>query len=489
MNTNYLEKLEFNKVLEILSNFCITYIGQNIVSSLFPSNNADEVENMLNETNEAINLLHRNSTPPITNFNDITIAIKILNSSGTLSMKYLLDLACILKQAHDLKQYFDKEYIKKEEYPILATLFFNLYTNTNIVKTIFDSITDENTISDNASFKLKSIRKSQKQIEHDIKEKLNNILHSSNFSKYIQDSIVTIRNDRYVIPIKEEYRNSIKGFIHDISSTGSTLFIEPISIFELNNQLNNLKIEENIEIDNILRELSKLFYPYIDNLNNNINIIGKIDFIFAKAKYSNSIEGIYPKINNTKIIDLKDARHPLIKKENVVPISITLGKDFSCLVITGPNTGGKTVTLKTTGLLCLMAYCGLNIPVKEGSSIYVFDNIFADIGDDQSISDSLSTFSSHMINIVDIIKNVTSNSLILLDELGSGTDPIEGASLAISILQHFYNSDCLTIATTHYQELKKHALITNGFENASVEFDINTLSPTYRLLIRSSWKK
>lgn len=483
MNSNYLEKLEFNKIIEQLSNFSITYVGKNMISDLFPSNNSDIVKNLLNETNEAINLLHRNNTPPIVYFNDITIALKTLNASGTLSVKSLLDLASILKQAHNLKEYFNKEYVKKEEYPILTTLFLNLYTNTNIMKIIFDSLIDENTISDNASSKLKSIRKNQKILEQNIKDKLNNILHSTSFSKYIQDSIVTIRNDRYVIPVKEEYRNYIKGFIHDISSTGSTVFIEPSSIFELNNQLNNLKIEENIEIDDILKKLSELFYPYIDNLKNNTDIIGKIDFIFAKAKYSNSIEGVYPKINNKKIIDLKEAKHPLINKETVVPISITLGQNFSCLIITGPNTGGKTVALKTTGLLCLMCCCGLNIPVKDGSSIYVFDNIFADIGDDQSINDSLSTFSSHMKNIVDIIKNATSNSLVLLDELGSGTDPIEGASLAISILQHFYDSGCLTIATTHYQELKKHALINNGFENASVEFDISTLSPTYRLLI------
>lgn len=309
------------------------------------------------------------------------------------------------------------------------------------------------------------------------------MIHSSKYSKYIQENVVTIRNDRFVIPIKEEYRSQIKGFVHDISNAGSTLFIEPISIFDLNNEISELKIKEEIEIEKILQELSNLFTPYINELNSDIETIGFIDFIFAKAKYARAINANIPKINTNKEINLINARHPLLDKDKVVPISLNLGKDYSTLLITGPNTGGKTVTLKTVGLLTCMSCSGLAISADDTSSIYIFDNIFADIGDDQSISDSLSTFSSHILNIIDITKNASSNSLILVDELGSGTDPVEGANLAISILDNFQKLGALTIATTHYPELKKYALITKNFENASVEFDINTLSPTYKLLI------
>ena len=330
---------------------------------------------------------------------------------------------------------------------------------------------------------MQKIRKKIRNLEQEIRSKLNSMIHSSKFSKYVQENLVTIRNDRFVIPIKEEYRSQVKGFVHDVSNAGSTLFIEPISIFELNNEINQLKLDEEVEIEKILQTLTSLFYPYIEELESDLKLIGSLDFIFAKAKYSKSISGITPVINTKKEISLINARHPLIDKSKVVPISIELGKDFSTLLITGPNTGGKTVTLKTVGLLTCMACSGLNIPADENSSIFVFDNIFADIGDDQSIADSLSTFSSHMTNIVDITKNANKNSLILVDELGSGTDPLEGANLAISILDYFKSINALTIATTHYQELKKYALITPGFENASVEFNVETLSPTYKLLI------
>ena len=299
----------------------------------------------------------------------------------------------------------------------------------------------------------------------------------------MQENVVTIRNDRFVIPVKQEYRSQIKGFVHDTSSTGSTVFIEPISVFEANNALNNLRVDEAAEIERILQDLSSLLFPYTNELFSNIEAIGSLDFIFAKAKYSNSINGITPMINNEKYVHLIKARHPLIDSKSVVPISISIGKDCSLLIITGPNTGGKTVSLKTVGLLEAMACSGLNIPTDEKSSIYVFDDIFADIGDDQSIADSLSTFSSHIKNIANIVNSATSESLILVDELGSGTDPLEGANLAISILEYFKNSNILCLATTHYQELKKYALVTNKVQNASVEFDIENLQPTYRLLI------
>lgn len=331
-------------------------------------------------------------------------------------------------------------------------------------------IIDENTIADSASNKLSSIRKEQRKLEETIKEKLNSFIHSSTYSKYVQENLITIRNDRFVIPIKEEYRSNIKGFIHDISASGSTVFIEPMTIFELNNQLNLLKAEETIEMEKILMHLSSLFTPYVKELEQNYETIGILDFIFAKAKYALSTNAIFPKINDEKFIELFGAKHPLLDKDTAVPISIELGKHFSSLVITGPNTGGKTVTLKTVGLLCLMACSGLFIPAKENSSIYVFDKIYADIGDEQSIVESLSTFSSHMSNIIEILNSSTKESLILLDELGAGTDPIEGSSLAVSILETFNKKGCLTISTSHYSEIKNYSLITDGFENASMRF-------------------
>ncbi|MBQ3415740.1 MAG: endonuclease MutS2 [Clostridia bacterium] len=483
MTTNYLEKLEYFKILEILSNYCNTYIGKEKALSLLPSSDKNIVQNLLNETEEAVNLVYRNSTPSIPEINNIDDYLITLNSYGSLSAKALLNLANIFKISENLKKYFYKDYIDETEYQILSTYFSNLYSNSSITKKIFDSIIDENTISDNASNNLNKIRKDEKKIEQDIKNKLTSILHSSSYSKYIQENIFTIRNDRFVIPVKEEYRGNIKGFIHDMSSTGSTVFIEPISIFELNNKLNNLKIEENIEIDKILQDLSKLFYPFVDTLKLDLETIGQLDFIFAKAKYSKILKATTPFISDQKQFNFVNAKHPLLNQDTAVPISVSLGKDFSCLLITGPNTGGKTVTLKTIGLLTCMACSGLNIPVDNNSSIFVFDKIFADIGDDQSISDSLSTFSSHMLNIVDILNTSNENSLILVDELGSGTDPLEGANLAISILETFKRKNSLVVATTHYQELKKYALVTEGFENASVEFDLSTLSPTYHLLL------
>ncbi len=483
MKQAYLNKLEYNKILEILSTYCKTYIGKEIVENLLPSNNKEEVKNLLEETNQAVNLTYRISTPPISEISNIDESLIILNDYGTLSIKSILDIAKILKISQELKDYFYTDTIDTLSFSSLNKYFSRLYTNKNIVDKIFKIIIDENTISDDASSNLKTIRKKQRNLEQDIKDKLNSFIHSSNYSKYVQENIITIRNDRYVIPIKEEYRSMIKGFIHDVSSSGSTIFIEPISIFELNNKVNNLRLEEHIEIEKILKELSLLLCPYTNELKQNVQIIGYIDFIFAKSSYSKDINGITPLISDKKEINLVNARHPLIDKNQVVPISLNLGKEFLSLVITGPNTGGKTVTLKTIGLLICMACSGINIPADEKSSIYVFDEIYADIGDDQNISESLSTFSSHMVNIVDIVNNSTPNSLILLDELGSGTDPLEGANLAISILDYFKNKNTLTISTTHYQELKEYALVTKNIENASVQFDLENLKPTYKLLI------
>ena len=483
MYKHYLEKLEFNKVVEKLSNYCATYKGRKMALSLLPSNDKDEVKEILNETAEAVNLVYRNSFPGLYEIADITVELKLLQSNSQLSAKALLNLANIFKLAQELKDYFNQDFLDVADYPTISNLFSELYSNKNVYSTIFEKIIDENTIDDKASKNLQSIRRKKRKLDQDIRSKLQSLIHSASYSKYIQENIVTIRNDRFVIPVKEEYRSQIKGFVHDVSNAGSTVFIEPISVFEMNNELASLKVEEELEIEKILLELSKLFFPYTNELEHDCELIGKLDFIFAKAKYSRAINANTPDISEKKEIYLKNARHPLIDADKVVPITLSLGKEFSSLVITGPNTGGKTVTLKTIGLLSCMACSGLNIPVDAHSSIYVFDQIFADIGDDQSISDSLSTFSSHLKNIVQITKNATANSLILLDELGSGTDPLEGANLAISILAYFKDLGALTVSTTHYQELKQYALVTDGFENASVEFDIATLSPTYKLLV------
>ena len=483
MENNYLEKLEFYKITQMLSNFCSTYKGKELAMQLLPSTQKEKVQKLLQETSEAVNLTYRNSFPSFYEIVDITVELKALESNASLTTKSLLNLALIFKLSQELKEYFSKDFLDLSEYPLLASLFSELYANKSITDRIYQCILDENTIDDKASKTLQSLRRQKRKIEQDIRSKLNDMIHSSSYSKYIQENIVTIRNNRFVIPVKEEARLQIKGFIHDVSNAGSTVFIEPISVFEMNNELNRLTKEEDLEIEKILQELTSLFYPYVAELSKDIDIIGKLDFIFAKAKFSKSLKATTPIINDKKEIHLKNARHPLIDKNKVVPISLDLGNDFSVLLITGPNTGGKTVTLKTVGLLSCMACSGLNIPCDENSSIYVFDYIFADIGDDQSIGDSLSTFSSHILTIVDITKSATENSLILLDELGSGTDPLEGANLAISILSYFQLVGSLMIVTTHYQELKQYALVTKGFQNASVEFDVSTLSPTYRLLV------
>ena len=481
MNKYNLKKLEFDQVLQKLSEYCHTYIGKEKVSKLEPSNDKAFVQKNLLETSQAVSLMDRNSTPPIAEIEDIRVYIKMLESSNTLSPKALLDICNILNMANELKIYFSN-FLDDETYENLRFYFDELYTNSSIVDKIQKSIVDSETIADSASSNLSAIRRHIRQAEQEIKNKLNSILHSS-YSKYMQENVVTIRNDRFVIPVKQEYRSQIKGFVHDISSSGSTVFIEPMSVFEANNSINNLKVDEAAEIERILQSLSSLLFPYTNELFSNIESIGMLDFIFAKAKYSNSIKGITPIINDTKYINLIKARHPLIDSSTVVPITINIGKDYSLLIITGPNTGGKTVSLKTVGLLNAMACSGLNIPAEEKSSIYVFDEIFADIGDDQSIADSLSTFSSHMKNISNIVNNATSESLILVDELGSGTDPLEGANLAMSILEYFKNKNILTLATTHYKKKKKYALVTEDLQNASVEFDIEKLKPTYKLLI------
>lgn len=479
MNIKTLEKLEFNKICNILENFAITYLGKDYIKNLKPLSSKNEIVKAQKQTTEASIILYRKGSIPISEIENIIEHIKKLNSGLFLNAKQLLDLANILKISNNLKDYFFSTEIDMEEFINLNNLFNNLYINPSIEKSIFSAILDENNIADTASAELNSIRRNIKNKEQEIRLKLNSFLHS----KYVQEDVITVRSGRFVVPIKNEYRQEVKGFIHDISSSGSTVFVEPISIFDLNNDLNNLKNDENIEIEKILQKLTSLFFNVIPNLENNVNLIGIIDFIFAKAKYSNSLNATEPIINDKKILNLKQAWHPLLDKNISIKNDIPIGENYNSLIITGPNTGGKTVTLKTAGLLTLMAMSGLHITAKEGSSIYTFDNVFADIGDEQSIINSLSTFSSHMTNIATILNETTENSFILLDELGSGTDPIEGSSLAISILEKLNSLKALTLSTTHYPEIKHFALITDGFENASVEFNLDTLSPTYKLLL------
>ena len=477
MQTTYLEKLEFTKIKNILSSYAETDTGKKMCLNLQPSNNKEKVQKALDETTEAVALIYRKGNLPLESIGDISNYILNLKNQNFLSAKALLELATLLKTSKTLKNYyFEKELNQTDS---LTNYFDHLYTNPNIEEKIFSAIIDENTFDDRASNALYKIRQQMRNTKKEIKNKLQSLLNS----KYLQEPIVTIRQNRFVVPVKSEYQTELKGFIHDTSSTGSTVFIEPISVFDLNNQLSELKNQESIEIEKILQILSSLFFDITNELENNFNLITILDFIFAKAKYSKELDCNCPKINDDKIIYLKNAKHPLLDQSIAVPITLEIGKTFSSLLITGPNTGGKTVTLKTVGLLITMTQCGMHISASSESSIYLFDNIFADIGDEQSILESLSTFSSHMTNIINILNEATSNSLVLVDELGSGTDPIEGASLALSILEYLKEHNITVLATTHYHELKEYALLTDGVENASCEFDLETLSPTYRLLI------
>ena len=484
MLKKYLDKLEFNEICNRVSLYCKTVLGKDMALNLEPISDEEKIKKYINECSEAMLLIHKMGSFPIGDIQDLTLIIKKLESSIFLNSKALLDIAILLRTSRELINFYKDSEL---ELNFLNSYFDGLYSNADLEKKIFSIIISEDNIADNASSKLSSIRRNKKNIESQIKDKLNQILHSSSYSKYLMDNIITIRNNRYVIPVKDEYKSQIKGFIHDTSSSGSTVYIEPISVFDMNNTLNNLSLDEAKEIERILEELSTMLFPISDDLRQTYNLIGLFDFISSKAKFS--IDNDYSKPEISNFIDLKSARHPLIDKDKVVPIDISLGKDFYTLVITGPNTGGKTVTLKTVGLLCLMAQSGLFIPAREGSSIKIFDNIFADIGDEQSIEESLSTFSSHITNIVQILNTFTDNSLILLDELGSGTDPLEGANLAISLLETFFSKKCFTIATTHYREIKNYAITHDGFENASCEFDVKNLKPTYKLLIGIPRKK
>lgn len=476
----YFKTLELDKIIIKLTEFASTTYGRELCEKVSPSFEIEEIKERLSETDEATKMILQFGTPAFSSIHDIRTAIKRAEINSVLSPEELLNIADTLRGSKALKKYYSQ---CEENLPILSEIFENLYSNPSIEDSIYHAIDTVDHISDRASSELFKIRTQIKSEESKIQEKLNSIIRGNSYSKYLQENIVTLRNDRYVIPVKQEFRSNVPGLVHDSSSTGSTLFIEPLAIVEANNKIHELYIQEKIEIEKILTELSQKITEISTELNYLVKCLAKLDFYFAKAKFAIDMNGFMPKLNQNGYVNLKSAKHPLIEKDKVVPIDVYLGKDFKTLIITGPNTGGKTVTLKTIGLLTLMTYSGLFIPCLESSEIAVFDKVFVDIDDEQSIEQSLSTFSSHMTNIIKITRNVNANSLVLVDELGSGTDPIEGSALAIATLEYLYKKGANTVASTHYSELKTYALTTKGVKNASCEFNVETLNPTYKLII------
>ena len=484
MNEKTLRVLEFNKIKELLIDKCESRIGKEYAKKISPITNIKEIDLMQQETEEALSLLIKRGKPPLYGIHSISYEIKRVEIGGVLNPASLIKVSDSLRVSRGLKNYIkETKADKMPTYLIIGELIDNLRVYKNIEDEINNAIINENEISDNASSTLRNIRRQISSKNDAIRDKLNSIVNSQTNRKYLQDGIVTVREGRYVIPVKQENRSSVPGLIHDISSSGATVFIEPMAVVELNNQLRELEIKEQDEIERILSELSNLVASESDGIGNNEKILRTLDFVFAKGKLALEMNATRPILNDKGIINIKKARHPLLQTKVVVPIDVYIGRDFNSLIITGPNTGGKTVTLKTVGLFTLMAQAGLHIPADYDSEVAVFNQIFADIGDEQSIEQSLSTFSSHMTNIVNILKEVRYNSLILFDELGAGTDPTEGAALAMAILDYLLKKDIRTIATTHYSQLKLYALTTERVRNASVEFDVETLSPTYRLLI------
>ena len=484
MNEKTIKALEYKKIIHMISERAESELGRKKVNEIFPLTDIDEIQHLQNQTEEAFSIILKKGNPPLFGINNILPEVKRAELGGSLTPGGLLRVSDILRVSRGLKKFF-KEIKENEEhiYPIIESLIENLNINKNIEDEINNAIVSENEISDNASRQLRNIRRKMISKNEAVKDKLNSLISSQSQKKYLQDSIVTMREGRYVVPVKQENRGSVPGIVHDMSSSGATVFVEPIAVVELNNELRELELEEREEIEKILSELSMLVAEDAEGIKNNQSILQELDFVFAKGKVALSMNATKPILNSKGYINIKKARHPLLKEKEVVPIDAYLGDEFKSLIITGPNTGGKTVTLKTVGLLTLMAQSGIHIPADFNSEIAVFDQVFADIGDEQSIEQSLSTFSSHMVNIVDILEKVKDNSLVLFDELGAGTDPTEGAALAMSILDHLLNMNSRTIATTHYSQLKLYALTTEGVTNGSVEFDVETLSPTYKLLI------
>lgn len=481
MNQKSLKTLEFNKILDQLSQLAVTEPGQLRCQALLPVDRVEQVERSQQQTEDALLVLLRRGDSPMIPFKDVSPWLGLAAKGSTLSPRALLDIAETLRAALAAKNALGED--EQERTPQLTTFASRLEPLNHLRRLIQDCFLSEEEVADNASPALADIRRHMRLCNDRIRDRLQSFAHGSQTGKYLQDSLITMRNGRYVLPVKQEYRSQIPGIVHDQSSTGATLFIEPLAVVETSNELRQWEVKERQEIERILLELSNHVGREAETIAENLDILIELDFRFAKAALARKMRAIRPKMNTKGFIKLVKVRHPLIPEDKVVPCDLWLGDHFTTLVITGPNTGGKTVTLKTVGLMCLMVQAGLHIPGLLGTELPVFENVFADIGDEQSIEQSLSTFSSHMTNIVSILDEANSTDLVLFDELGAGTDPTEGAALAQAILQRMLKMGIRCVATTHYSELKAFALATPGAENASVEFDIATLSPTYQLSI------
>lgn len=482
MNQKVLRTLEYNKIVERLAEYAFGADTKERCLSLLPSTSLSEITNAQQQTKDAMNRSLKKGRLDCSGIKPLSSAIRRVEIGGTMNIEELLGLCKLLETARRVKAYGRKE---REDFPSdsLSELFDGLEPLSPLCDEIRRCIISVDEISDDASSNLKSIRRSIRSTGDRIHAQLNQMLNNQNVRNCLQDFVITMRNGRYCLPVKAEAKSQITGMVHDQSSSGSTLFIEPMAVVNLNNELKELSIKEQDEIAVILATLSAKAGEYIPAIETDYQILTELDFIFAKAAYALEYNGITPHFNTERKIRILKGRHPLLDAKKVVPIDISLGSDFDQLVITGPNTGGKTVSLKTVGLLTLMGQAGLPIPSGDRSELAVFDNIFADIGDEQSIEQNLSTFSSHMTNIIHILKEANEHSLVLFDELCAGTDPTEGAALAVSILSYFHSRGIRTMATTHYSEIKIYALTTSGIENACCEFNVETLSPTYRLLI------
>ena len=481
MNQKALETLEYKKIIAQLKREMGSAASAKLADELTPLTSEKIIKEELRSTTEAVDLIVRKGPLPTGGLYDIREALLLAKKGGSLTMRQLLEVQNVLGISSEVVNFMHDDALPELKY--IGEMVDLIVEFTALEKEISRCILTEDEMADNASPKLKDIRRSIHQQNQAIKNKLSRIITSSSNKTYLQDAIVTMRDGRYVIPVKQEYRSFFPGMVHDQSKGGATLFIEPQGVVELNNKLRELEVEEQLEIARILAELSSRVAEHYREIRSNLELLIKLDFIMAKGKLSCKMHASEPKIDADGELRLISARHPLIEYKKAVPVDIRIGGDYRTLIITGPNTGGKTVSLKTAGLLVMMAQSGLHIPASHASTLPIFGEVFADIGDEQSIEQSLSTFSSHMKNIVSIIDKASYDSLVLVDELGAGTDPTEGAALAIAILERFYDSGALTMATTHYNELKKYALATSGVENAAMEFDVETLTPTYRLLI------
>ena len=476
-----LRVLEFTKIRERLAGYAITDLGAEKCRALTPSSDFSEVSRALDETEEAVVLISYVGGQPLSSFQDVREQIALAEKGAALSPRALLDVAGCLRAARSARAALVKD--DREDTPILTGLASRLTTLASVEQEISDAILSEDEIADRASAELYQIRRQIRTANERMREKLNQMIRSSSFAKNLQDNIITMRGDRYCIPVKAECRGNVPGLVHDQSATGATLFIEPMALVELGNDLKQYQAKEQQEITRILQALSARVAPNAEQILTNIDLLTHLDFAFAKGLLAREMHAVLPKLNQRGYLKIVRGRHPLIDPEKVVPSNLWLGDEFTTLIITGPNTGGKTVTLKTVGLFTLMAQAGLQVPADLGTELSVFRRVYADIGDEQSIEQSLSTFSGHMKNIVEIMGGVQPGDLALFDELGAGTDPTEGAALAQSILSSLLARRVRTMATTHYSELKAFALSTPGVENASVEFDVSTLRPTYRLSI------